>query len=209
MEIEKRTRKAISEKYVVRNDKLRGCSFSICAPTPLININRQDGIITYLKAKKRGAVWLPFAFQNKQLLELIAPGDAHIHPVAALARNSVSVLSATKVLLYVVDITVSSCSKIGSIIPEHGSPDAHPVHQKIPDVPFAEENPVTFELSASNTTSSGPAGKIGPLKVRAEQNGPRFARRPCKKSLGTPDKQIMADQEHIGLWTGAIGPGPV
>src|SRR5919106_2008522 len=164
-------------------------------------------IVTSKKGEPFGSpLCLPIA---NFALELIAPSDADIHPVAALARNSVSVLSATKVLLYVVDITVSSCSKIGSIIPEHGSPDAHPAHQKIPDVPFAEENPVTFELSASNTTSSGPAGKIGPLKVRAEQNGPRFARRPCKKSLGTPDKQIMADQEHIGLWTRAIGPGPV
>jgi len=40
----------------------------------------------------------------------------------------------------------TSLADIGSVIPRHSGADAHPAHENIPDVPFAQQNSVAVEL---------------------------------------------------------------
>ena len=69
-----------------------------------------------------------------------------------------------------------SLADIGSVIPRHCGADAHPIHEKIPDVPFTQQDSVAVELSASGAKSArigdrwgdGFAGNIGPLEVGAQ-----------------------------------------
>src|SRR5918996_3444702 len=43
------------------------------------------------------------------------------------------------------------------------------------------------------------AGDIDPFKVRAQENGTRFGRRPGQKPLRTPDKQVMSKEPNSTL----------
>ena len=121
---------------------------------------------------------------------MVAPCHADIGPVTIAPRPVNSVLMGTgaaEVSRHVrASLNVGLCStsgsarnslaNIGSVIPCHCGADAHPIHEKIPDVPFTQQDPVAVELSASGAKSArigdrwgdGFAGNIGPLEVGAQ-----------------------------------------
>ena len=134
----------------------------------------------------------PLLFIPTQIseLELIAPCDADIGPVTTVPRSFNSFLmgtGATEVSRHVrASLNVGLCSTsgsarnsladIGSVIPRHCGADAHPIHEKIPDVPFTQHDSVAVELSANGAKSARIgdrwrdcfAGNIGPLEVGAQ-----------------------------------------
>ena len=100
-----------------------------------------------------------------------------------------------------------SLADIGSVIPRHCGADAHPVHEKIPDVPFTQQDSVAVELSADGAKSArigacwgdGSTGNICPLEVGAQQNRSRGSGIAGQESLGAPDVQVMAKEEQVAL----------
>src|SRR5436309_6807891 len=66
----------------------------------------------------------------------------------------------------------SSLAEIGSVPPSHSGADAHARRKKIPDVPFAQQDPVAAELRSTKkcsvvATRWAWARNIRPLKVSA------------------------------------------
>ena len=112
-------------------------------------------------------------------LELIAPGDVDVGPAAACAHTFKSMLvgtNATEISRHVrvrLDAAKSSSlAEIGSVPPSHSGADAHARRKKIPDVPFAQQDPVAAELRSTKkcsvvATRWAWARNIRPLKVSA------------------------------------------
>ena len=96
----------------------------------------------------------------------------------------------------------SSLADIGSVIPCPCGADAHPVHENIPEVPFAQQDPVAGELTPVVALRCVWTGYIGPLKMRAEENRTWSGSIAGQKPLRTPHIQVMPEQEHIAskMW---------
>ena len=83
-----------------------------------------------LEIKKRGAGGSPFEFHIETPdLELVAPGDAEIQPVTAVAQAGRAPLREN---IEVRTRLVDSGSQIGCVIPQPRRADAHPAHQYVP-----------------------------------------------------------------------------
>src|SRR5918993_5352220 len=107
---------------------------------------------------------------------------------------------------------VIAVAQVRSVIPEPVHADTHAWRHKVPDVGFPQENPVGVELGhLSSTAGSNNAGAsdagvaittnfhVNALEVSAQKNRSSGVRRPCEKSLGTPQKQIVTDQPAVTL----------
>src|SRR5437870_4662463 len=144
-------------------------------------------------------------FQFNVELKLVAPGDADIGPVTTAPRSVNSMLMGTgaaevsRHVIGTLDIGLCSSSasarnslaNVGSVIPSRYGADAHPVHENIPDVPFAQQDPVAGELTPVVALRCAWTGYIGPLTMRAEKNRTWSGSIAGQKPLRTPPIQVM------------------
>src|SRR5437870_12093728 len=112
-------------------------------------------------------------FQFNVELKLVAPGDADIGPVTAGPRRfkTTDVLMRTHATevsrhvcgsLYVA--SGSSLANSGSVIPCPCGADAHSGHENIPEVPFAQQDPVAGELTPGVARRGCWRGAMHPLE---------------------------------------------
>src|SRR5215467_10837258 len=82
---------------------------------------------------------------SNRALELIAPRDREIQPVAS---SSCARRAALRKNSEICTCLVHPRAQIAGVIPPPCSADAHPIHEKIPEVPLAQQNSVATELVA-------------------------------------------------------------
>ena len=127
-------------------------------------------------------------------LELIPPVQIAVEP--ASTSPQLANFTDAEVVLY-------SRGQIRSVIPQETPTDAHSRRYKVPQIPLSEDDGVAVELAAvdgvggrqSPLTSWNIARDVGTLKVRTYQDRTRGIRRARQPALGTPQKQIVTDQE--------------
>ena len=101
-------------------------------------------------------------------------------------------------------------TQIRRIIPQPAHTDAHARREKIPDVRFAQENPIAVKLvqhsvtAGSHEASAGNPGvavtthfHVYPLKMAAQKNRSRRIRRTGQETLGAPYEQVGTDQPTV------------
>ena len=133
-------------------------------------------------------------------LKLIAPCNVTIGPAAAGSHALKGMLMGTHATEVARDVGVSlnatkagRLTEIGTVPPSDRDADAHPVSEKVPDVPFAQQDPIAAELGLTKdcsviATCRGGAGDIRPLKVRAEKNRSGCVGIAGQESFWAPDK---------------------
>ena len=125
-------------------------------------------------------------------LERVSPVEHDIDPVAAFAvSTSRSVGNIGRVANpEIVRGLVGAVAQVRRVVPENARTHAHPRRNKIPQIPFAEQDAVAMELrqvpaDASNPSTAAAAHRhIDALKVRADQDRSRCRRRSGRNPFG-------------------------
>ena len=139
--------------------------------------------------KKRGVVFdSPFcALRYNADLELISVVYIGAQPVSTIPRSAIFVNP--QVLLH-------GSREIGSIVPSHTTSDAHARGQEVPQIPLSDQVGAAVELTAIDRPASwNIARDVIAFEVCAHQNRSRRIRCAGQETLGTPQKQIVTDQE--------------
>src|SRR5215470_19303396 len=119
-------------------------------------------------------------------LELISPVQIAVQP-ASTSPNSTTAHP---------EVSLHGSGEIRSVIPQKTTADAHSRRYEVPQIPLSQDDGVAVKLPAVHLgkITSPLARHIGPLKVRTHQDRARGIRCAGQETLGTPQKQVVADQ---------------
>ena len=93
------------------------------------------------------------------------------------------------------EVLLYGIGEIRCVIPQETPTDAHSRRYEVPQIPLSEEDSVAVELPAVHRGITSPLARhIGSLKVRTHQDRARGIRCAGQETLGTPQKQVVADQ---------------
>ena len=130
-------------------------------------------------------------------LELISPVQIAIDPLATGAY------SAGRTARITTEVVLYGGGQVGSIVPQQMPADAHSRRDEVPQIPFADYINTPVELTAVDgggiTSASGwsIARDVRTLKMRTHEDRTRGIRRAGQETLGTPQKQVVTDQEIV------------
>ena len=101
---------------------------------------------------------------------------------------------------------VTCVTQVACVGPQDVDTHAHPRRDEVPQIPLVEPDRVAVKVAAVERRRAGYARaaitthrQVGALKVVAEQDRSGCRRRPGQPALGTPQKQIVTDQEYLRL----------
>ena len=138
------------------------------------------------------------------MLEDVPPVEVPIPPLTTLAAIRNLPVVATQIRPHIRPGRIRA-RHVRGIVPQRMYPDAHPVHDVVKQIPLTHQNrtAVKWMVRIITATFNGGnralTGNIVPLKVSAELNRSRSARRAGQESLRTPEKEVMADQPRLPL----------
>ena len=134
-------------------------------------------------------------------LERVAPVQEPLHPVAALAVAAAGRSIRTHVKI--VRRLVPAILQVRGVGPQDIDAHAHAWRDEVPQIPLVEPDRGAVKVAAVERRRAGYAcvaitthRHVGTLKVIADQDRSGCRRRPGQPALGTPQKQIVTDQEY-------------
>ena len=108
---------------------------------PLVSIHNSAKLS---QQKKKGSFSAPLFETTLKLstLERVSPVEHHIEPVSAFASPVDAVAANSQVMASL----ISAHAQVRGIVPKDVHTDVHARRDDVPQIPFAEENPVAMEL---------------------------------------------------------------
>src|SRR5437016_1782685 len=120
-------------------------------------------------------------------LELISPVQIAVCPASATPDSAI---------VFNPEVSLYGRGEIAGIVPQQTSADAHSRRDEVPQIPLSDYVGAAVELTAvDGRTPWSVAGDVGALEVSTHQDRSRDIRRAGQPALGTPQIQIVTDQE--------------